>query len=141
MSDSGADVLNYGQVLLTPAMDIEEIIRGLAEHDQERQGPEAGLTWFFKHEPGEDTPTLTLGVRGTTGALMWFDATSGLVPAEGTNTEHVDYFTMDGHLMVMSPGAEVPIARVQEALREFAHTRQRPTCVTWAPDPDLDGIW
>ncbi|WP_207954901.1 Imm1 family immunity protein [Saccharopolyspora elongata] len=122
-------------------MDIEEIIRGLAERDQRRRKPGVGLTWFIKHEPDVAAPTLTLGVRGTTGALMWSDATSGLVPAEGTNTEHVDYFTVDGHLMVMSPGAEVPIARVQEALREFARTRQRPTCVTWAPDPDLDGIW
>ncbi|MGI8312418.1 Imm1 family immunity protein [Saccharopolyspora hattusasensis] len=83
-------------------------------------------------------PTLTLGVRGTIGSLMWFDATSALVPADGTNSEYVDYFTMDGHKMVMSRHAELPIARVHEALREFARsTQQLPTCVDWTPKPEL----
>ncbi|MFI0469693.1 Imm1 family immunity protein [Saccharopolyspora sp. 5N102] len=138
MSDSGTDVLNNGQVLLTPAMDIDEIIRGLAERAQRRRKPEAGLAWFFQHEPGSAAPTLTLGVRGTTGALMWFHAKTALVPSEGTNTEYVDYFTVDGHMMVMSPRAELPIERVQEALREFARSQQRPTCVdsaSTAPSP------
>ncbi|PKW16718.1 Imm1 family immunity protein [Saccharopolyspora spinosa] len=139
MNDSGADVLNDQEVQLTPAMDIEEIIRGLADHDQERQRPEAGLAWFFLHEPHEDAPTLTLGVRGTIGSLMWFDATSALVPADGTNTEYVDYFTIDGHMMVMSPHAELPIARVHEALREFARTQQRPTCIDWTSKPKPRG--
>jgi immunity protein Imm1 of predicted polymorphic toxin system len=138
MSTPRTDVLDNGEVLLSPNLDVEQLVNGLAEHDQRRHKPDCGVAWFFQHEPGsEDAPTLALGVRGDTGALMWFDAASALVPADGTNTEHVDYFTAEGHVMVMSPGAELPVAQVQQALREFARTQQRPTCINWTPEPEL----
>ncbi|MGP4016850.1 Imm1 family immunity protein [Saccharopolyspora sp. 5N708] len=134
-----ADVLDNGEVHLSASTDVDQLVRGLSEHDQRREKPECGVAWFFQHEPGEDASALALGVRGEIGALMWFDATSALIPADGTNTEYVDYFTAGGHTMVMTPGAELPITRVLEALREFAHTRQRPTCIEWAPEPEIHG--
>ncbi|WP_190820085.1 hypothetical protein [Saccharopolyspora pogona] len=70
----GSDILDHGEVLVSPSTDIEHLVRGLSEHDQTRKKAECGIAWFFQHQPGEDAPTLTLGVRGTTGALMWFDA-------------------------------------------------------------------
>ncbi|MBB5153507.1 hypothetical protein BJ970_001041 [Saccharopolyspora phatthalungensis] len=117
--------------------DVDQLVRGISEHDQKRTKPECGIAWSFQHQPGDDTPTLMFGVRCETGALMWFDATSALVPAHGTNHDHVDYFLAGAHLMVMPPGAELPIAQAHEAQREFVRTGQRPTCVDWVPDPEF----
>ena len=53
-----------------------------------------------------------VGVRGKVGVLEWFTPTKGYVPANGVNVDHVDYYTFDTHVMVMEPGAEVPIEQV-----------------------------
>ncbi len=100
-----------------------------AQSDQARN---SGFYWIFTAAPGDsNADSLMVGVRGKIGVLEWFTPTRGYIPTNGVNTDHVDYYTFDAHVMVMEPGAEVPIEQVHAAVVEFVRTGQRPTCVQW----------
>lgn len=51
--------------------------------------------------------------------------------ADGLNSNHVEYYTFDTHVVVMEPGAEVPVEQVHAAPSEFVQTGQCPTCIEW----------
>jgi hypothetical protein len=92
---------------------------------------EGGLVWQFQLGPDDSAPTLAVGVRGATGALVWYEGDDQFVPVEGANTDWVDYWTWFGHESPMPPSSEVPVDRVYAAVEELIRTRRRPTCVTW----------
>lgn len=115
-------------------------LRELSERDAARSAvSSSGFCWFFSAEPDDwEADSLVVGVRGNVGALEWFTPRQGYVPADGLNQEHIEYYTYDTHVMVLPPGAEIPIGTMCDALREYARTGQRPTCVEWVPEGDED---
>ena len=68
---------------------------------------------------------------------MWMTSNQVMVPAGGNYTHWVPYFSRYGHHFDVPSGAELPIATVHAALREYARTGQRPTCVEWVPEGDV----
>lgn len=135
--------LRHTDVLISPHDRAEELIDGLEQWNAIDNGhPDRGFTWTFTHCPCDlywHGPMLDVGVRGDMGALMWLPDSSEIesyrdarqLPASGSNHDHVDYFAQ-GHHFVMPPGSEVPLPLAYDALREFVHTGQRPTCIEWA---------
>lgn len=131
------EVLRTDGFDVSSALDVDQLIHAMNDLDATRNNEECGFHWLFSTAPGDwEAETLDVGVRGSVGALMWFTATEAFVPEHGLNTEHVEYYSVDTHVMPMAPGAEVSIEDVHAALREFARTEKRPTCIQWrAFDP------
>ncbi|MFD6794505.1 MULTISPECIES: Imm1 family immunity protein [Prauserella salsuginis group] len=84
--------------------------------------------------PRADDRMLIVGIRGDRGCLVWADWDTMLVPADGVNTEPIDYFTWDGHHHPQEAGAEAPVETMHRVVGEFVVTGQRPTCIQWAED-------
>ncbi|MBQ0926740.1 Imm1 family immunity protein [Saccharopolyspora endophytica] len=127
-------LLDLVQIEITPDFEVEALINGIGEADKQRQREDAGLVWFLQKDPGEWTECLWVGVRGERGAVTWWSAgadQAGYVPADGLNTEHVEYYFAGGHVCPMDPGAELPISRVYDLVREYVQTGERPAGVEW----------
>ncbi|MEB3371555.1 Imm1 family immunity protein [Saccharopolyspora mangrovi] len=60
---------------------------------------------------------------------------TGYVPADGVNTEHVEYYFAGGYVCPMDPGAELPISRVYDLVGEYVQTGERPAGVEWVELP------
>lgn len=128
------ELLDQVQIEVSPEWDAEALISGMAEADRQRENPEAGLAWFLQRIPGEWAECLWAGVRGERGAVVWWSAGAdqiGYVPADGLNTDHVDYYVAGGHVCPMEPGAELPISRVYDLVREYCRTGVQPAGVQW----------
>lgn len=103
-------------------------------------GSQGAPCWFLFSEVNsrsvDECAALTVGVRGSMGALLWQDEEAWLpddgdVPANGLNADYVDYFSGGRHHNPMPPHTELPVEQVLEAVTEFARTGERPTCVEW----------
>ncbi|MHA6799042.1 Imm1 family immunity protein [Bounagaea algeriensis] len=134
---STTPLLESADVIVSPEIDAEELVRELCDADRERRSDDAGIVWFLQHTAGEYEPSLTVGVRGDVGALTWFTATDVHVPAGGAYSHWVDYFSRYGHHMAVPSGAEVPVAAAHAALYEYARTGTRPRCVDWVRLDDV----
>lgn len=128
------ELLDQVLIEVSPGCDAEALINDMAEADRQRENPEAGLVWFLQRIPGEWTECLWAGVRGELGAVAWWSAGAdqiGYVPADGLNPDHVDYYVAGGHACPVEPGAELPISRVYDLVREYCLTGAQPTGVQW----------
>ncbi|SFT60126.1 Immunity protein Imm1 [Actinopolyspora lacussalsi subsp. righensis] len=125
--------VNAFGVVLSAEHDPDELIRGITEWESTIEGddPEFGLVWFFMHSAEEGARTLTVGLRRTTGALAWFEDDAFLVPTDGTNDEHVDYFSTEGHHFPMDSRTEIPREKALAALREFVQHDALPNGIEW----------
>ena len=92
--------------------------------------------WSVRIAEDVTVPQLIFGVRDDRGGLLWCEQESGHVPANGINADWADYFSWPGDHFSMPPGAEIPVDLAYAALREFALTRMRPTCVEWKLDEE-----
>ncbi|QIZ33484.1 Imm1 family immunity protein [Saccharopolyspora sp. ASAGF58] len=116
---------------LTPDVDLVDAIRQLS------QDPELGCPWSWTLSslrddlPWYEQPALSVGVRDAeTGALAWQDQPP-MVPANGTNTEPVDYWLGGLHHTPMDAHTELPMELVLRAVAEYVRTGERPACVEW----------
>ncbi|MBK1786041.1 Imm1 family immunity protein [Prauserella cavernicola] len=114
--------------------DADALIAMMTTVNGERRTPEAGVLWWLFNS-ADPTHELIVGVRGDRGCLLWGTAEASFRPADGLNTDHVPYFTWQGHDFEQDPGVETPVERVYQAVREYVTTGQRPTCVQWVPAP------
>lgn len=135
MTNADVNLLDLVQVHVTPDTDAEALIAGMEHVNRTvRENPATGIVWFLQREPGEWNECLWAGVRGDLGGVTWWSAgadQAGYVPEGGTNTETMDYYFSGGHVCPMEPGAELPISRVYDLVREYVATGERPAGVGW----------
>ncbi|GAA1232665.1 hypothetical protein GCM10009676_14880 [Prauserella halophila] len=113
---------------VTTVDNAAELLRVMAEADAGISRPDGAGVLFDLYA---DDRMLIAGIRGDRGCLVWASWDAMLVPTDGVNVEPVDYFTWDGHHHPQEAGAEVPVATMRRAVREFVDTGQQPTCVQW----------
>ena len=128
--------LGFDEIPLTIVEGLDELapVLQVANRHYHQDQPEDGLVWFFTND-ATDIRGLTVGVRGSVGALEWFEPLGRQIPSHGINLEWVDYFTFHGHHNQMPPNAELPIEQVLDAVAEYSRTRMKPTCIDWQADP------
>ncbi|WP_026423772.1 Imm1 family immunity protein [Actinokineospora inagensis] len=102
---------------------------------QAASGSPDGMVWWIDDTGPDHDRCLIVGVRGTCGVLVWDDHDSGTyIPADGTNTTTVDYYTATGEHYPQQPGRELALDRVLAAVAEFVSTGRQPTSVEWVAD-------
>ncbi|GAA4879950.1 Imm1 family immunity protein [Saccharopolyspora cebuensis] len=109
---------------LPEGIDLVAIMRGEIEGN-----PGTAPCWVVSD--GDDFPVLTVGLRREVGALLWDHGTTAFRPVDGTNDEDADYFLGNRDHSPFPPRTELPIDLVLTAVREYARTGERPTCVEW----------
>ncbi|SFS41333.1 Imm1 family immunity protein [Saccharopolyspora flava] len=125
------EVLRTQFFTVSSGLDADELFQLMRDFEASREGHASGLCWEITADPDDwGADCLVVGVRGDVGALEWYGATS-CVPASDLNADGVEYYTFDGHVRAVHPGAEVDVETVRRALREFLTTGEQPTSVAW----------
>lgn len=137
---ASVDLLEQEQICLAGGTPVEDVISelGAVSSTLSRSDP-AGFAWVFPVRettgPFDEVDTLCVGIRGEVGTLLWYDESGAFAPTGGEYTHWAEYTTWHGHDHSIFPnadGIDLPISTVFAALREFAHSGRRPTCVEWA---------
>lgn len=126
------------EIVFAEGVSVDDVISGMRKVNESLdRGGKTGFAWDFPAQRSTDIfdqiDTLSVGIRGQVGTLIWHDATGGYVPTGGDDVRGVDYFIGGHHHGAFqdADGIDLPIDRVFEALREYARTGTRPTGVEW----------
>ncbi|WP_338597411.1 Imm1 family immunity protein [Saccharopolyspora sp. SCSIO 74807] len=125
-----AELLEEGGVEVSAIDDRAAIVEALqrANRDQPKQA------WtFFVNISERRAPKLSVGLDGDRGVLTYWDGRTSYRPANGSNTEPVDYWR-GGHHAQLAEYKEISADQVLSALDEFLASRRQPTCVEWVAD-------
>ncbi|MDQ3404447.1 MAG: Imm1 family immunity protein [Actinomycetota bacterium] len=130
------------------SLHLDRIPAGVDFVEAVRQLNEGGISipWAWVLLAGEldplvDGPTLSVGVHGRFGALVWAGEVDDFVSVDGLNADWATYHLGGLHDTPIPPKGEVPIETVYRALTEFIETRDRPTCVEWEVAASVESMY
>ncbi|MDQ3402416.1 MAG: Imm1 family immunity protein [Actinomycetota bacterium] len=136
-------------VLRMPSMHVNQVAPNVDLVAEIRELNTGGVMgpWAWSILAGPEDPfapgvvTLTVGVHGNIGALVWLDQEKAYVPTSGSNTKWCEYRLGGMHESPIPPFAEVPVETVYIALAEFLNNHCLPTCVEWRQAAPIETLF
>ncbi|WP_406690369.1 Imm1 family immunity protein [Saccharopolyspora sp. ID03-671] len=139
------NLLQAEEIVFAEGTPVEDVVSELREvGGQTSKHDKTGFAWRFPVRRSmdifESVDELYVGIRGEVGTLLWSGESESCVPTSGEFSHWVEYFSPTGYetgVFRNADGVDLPLETVLDAVREFARTGQRPTCIAWIDADDV----